>query len=413
MLQSWSKKLALLPLFMVILLDVMGIILVMPVITPLILDHNSLLIPAKTSIFWRDFMYGFALSLFPFFMFLSTPILGDLSDRFGRKKILILCLIVTTISYILSSIAIAVNNLLWLLISRALAGLAAGTQPIATAGILDVSASEQRTKNLSSVVFAISMGLIFGPLLGGITAEKSVVSWFDYKTPFIVAGILSALNTLFLHFVYHEKNVVRPQKSIQLMRGLVLFVAAFSEKKFRFLSSMTFFFVLAWSLYYQTINWLLNQVYFYSVGRLGLFIGFIGIIFAVTSTIGIRFLTKYFKNEMTVFALSVLIMGIGNIGAGLCHGEMAQWFWVIFVAATDVICYTLSMSIFSKAAGPAAQGWVMGVTGAIYAMTWTVGGLIVGPLGAISIYFPFWIGGILCFMSFILAWWYRKKLASF
>lgn len=409
MMQFWTKKLSLLPLFMVILLDVMGIILVMPVITPLILDHNSLLISAQTSPFWRDFMYGFALSLFPFFMFLSTPILGDLSDRFGRKKILILCLIVTTISYILSAIAIAANNLLWLLISRAVAGLAAGTQPIATAGILDLSSLKERTKNLSSVVFAVSIGLILGPLLGGITAEKSVVSWFDYKTPFIVAGILSALNALLLHFVYHEKNLIRPQKSIQLMRGLVLFAAAFSEKKFRFLSSMTFFFVLSWSLYYQTINWFLNQVYFYNVGRLGLFIGFIGIIFAVTSTIGIRFLTKYFKNEIAVFAVSVLIMGIANIGAAICHGEIAQWFWVIFVAATDVICYTLSMSIFSKAAGQDAQGWVMGVTGAIYAMTWTVGGLIVGPLGAISLQFPFWIGGILCFVSFILAWWYGKN----
>jgi len=409
--EKLAKALSLLPLFMVILLDVMGIILVMPVITPLILDQASTLIAPHSSVLWRDFMYGFALALFPFFMFLSTPILGDLSDRFGRKKILLLCLIVNAMGCALSALAIGLNSLSLLLISRAVAGLAAGTQPIATAGILDGSAKKNRTKNLSSVVLAVSIGLILGPLLGGITAEKSLISWFDYKIPFVAASLLSLINAVFLQLAYGEKKVLRSKQPIQLTRGFILFMTAFSEKKFRLLSIITFSFVLSWSLYYQTINWFLNQHYQYSVGKLGLFVGFIGIIFAFTSTFGIRICSKLCSNEVTIFAAAVFVMMIGNFGAAMSSGEIAQWFWVIFVATSDVICYTLSMSIFSHQAGQEAQGWVMGVTGAIYAMTWTVGGLIVGPLGAIEIHVPFWVGGFLCLISFILTWIYQRDHA--
>ncbi|MDX1901196.1 MAG: MFS transporter [Gammaproteobacteria bacterium] len=401
------KFLSLLPLFMVILIDVMGIILVMPVITPLILEHGNGLLAETASQGLRNFMYGFALALFPFFMFFSTPILGDLSDRFGRKKILFLCLIVNAIGCALSAVAIWVHSLSLFIVSRAVAGLAAGTQPIATAGILDESEPASRTRYLSWVVLAVSAGLILGPLLGGITAEKSFVSWFGYDTPFIAAAILSFLNAILLYMFYREKFITPVQHKIELLRGFKLFLAAFTESKFRLLSILVMCFILAWSLYYQAVNWVLNQQFHYNVGHLGFFIGFMGIVFALTTFL-MRILANIFPNETTLFAGSIFIMMIGNAGAALSHSEFGQWFWVIFTAGSDVVCYTLAMSIFSSLAGKEAQGWVMGVTSAIAAMTWTIGGLIVGPLGTLNLYAPFWTAAGLSFVSFILILIYRK-----
>ena len=131
---AWLK---LLPLFMVILIDVMGIVLVLPVLTMLILQPESSIVPAGTSLILRDFYYGFAMALYPLFMFFSTPILGDLSDKFGRKSILLFCLAVSAGSYLISALGIAYNSLFIFLASRAIAGLAAGTQPIASAAGLE------------------------------------------------------------------------------------------------------------------------------------------------------------------------------------------------------------------------------------------------------------------------------------
>ena len=168
----------LLPLLMVILIDVMGLVLLFPVLAPLLLHTEGGIVPASMPLVWRDFLYGFTIALFPLFMFFSTPILGDLSDKFGRKKILILCLVVSAASYVISALGIYYHSLFIFLLGRAVAGLAAGTQPISTAAIIDLSTEHTKTRNLSWAVLISSVGLILGPLLSGVTASVS------YEMPF-------------------------------------------------------------------------------------------------------------------------------------------------------------------------------------------------------------------------------------
>lgn len=406
--QNTFKLLSLLPLFMVILLDVAGIILVLPVLTPLILQPESGIVPIGTPLIIRDFLYGFSLAVFPLFMFFSTPVLGDLSDKFGRKKILLFCLMASAASYFIAAIGIIYNSLFVLLASRAIAGLAAGTQPIATAAIIDFSTPQTKTRNLAWVVFTSSIGLIFGPAIGGITAEKNLVSWFGYDTPFFFAAGICLLNTILLYFSLKETPSVKSKHQIKLTKGFTLFIAAFSGKKFRLLSLLYFCFIMAWSLYYQTINWFFMEKYHYSVGKLGLFVSFIGVIFAFTTSIVARFILRLFSNEINAYTFFIFTMAIANIGAAMSHSELAQWLWVILNAASDVICFTVALSIFSNLANHESQGWIMGVTGSIGAITWTIGGVIAGPLGYLSIYVPLWAAGILCLISFGLILIYRR-----
>lgn len=398
---------SLLPLFMVILLDVAGIILVLPVLTPLILQADGI-VPLNTPIAVKDFLYGLSLAIFPFFMFLSTPVLGDLSDKFGRKKILFICMMITAVSYLISAIGIIYHSLTALLFSRALGGLVAGTQPIATAAIIDMSIPQNKTRNLAWVVFTSSLGLILGPAIGGITAEKNIVSWFGYDTPFIFAAGLSLLNAMFIQLFVKETKP-KGDHPVNLIKGLLLFLIAFTEKKFRLLSFLYFCFALAWGLYYQTINWFFMEKYNYSVGKLGLFVSFIGIIFAITTILGSRFILKFFTNQFNAYIFFIFTMAIANLGSAMSLSELAQWLWVILNAASDVICFTVALSIFSDLEGNNSQGWIMGVIGAIGAITWTIGGLIAGPLGYLNIYAPLWVAGVLCLISFIAMIIYRSS----
>lgn len=393
---------ALLPLYMVILLDVAGIILVMPVLTPLLLQPENSIVPADMPQIMRDFLYGVSLALFPLFMFFSTPVLGDLSDRYGRKKILLFCLVLSAVSYLVAAFGVILHSLSILLISRCVAGLAAGTQPIATAAIIDASTPENRSANLAWVVFSCSIGLILGPAVAGLTANPALVSWFGYDTPFWFAAGVCLLSALLLIATLKETHAaVAKHRVVSLTKGFSLFMAAFSGGRFRLLSFLYFCFVLSWGLYYQTINWILMEWFQYGVGRLGLFVAFIGVIFAFSTTVVVRIMQRVFDRETVIFAFSVFLMAVANIAAALTHSETAQWLWAIPNAMGDVLCYTMALAIFSSQAGPDNQGWIMGVAGAIGAMTWAIAGLIIGPLGYIHITVPLWASGGLCLLSFL------------
>jgi MFS family permease len=409
--QTTHNWLSFASLFLVILLDVAGLILVLPVLTPLILQPDSGLLSPSTPALWRDFLYGFSLSLYPLFMFFSTPILGDLSDKFGRKKILLICLVLSGASYLVAAAGVVYKSLSIFLASRAIAGLAAGTQPIATAAVIDFSAPDNKAKNLAWVVFTTSLGLIIGPLIGGFTSEKSIASWFGYDTPFYFAAGVSFINAILLCFTLKESRQVKPEHVIKFTKGFVLFMAAFSGRQFRILSLMYFCFILAWSLYYQTINWFFMMTYHYSAAKLGLFVAFIGLIFAIVTSLVVRVVLRTFASENHVYRFFIFTMAIANIGAAVCHSELSQWLWVILNATSDVICYTVSLTIFSNLANNEAQGWIMGVTGAIGAITWTVGGMIAGPLGYLRIDVPLWTAGLLCLVSFGLMLIYQRDKA--
>jgi len=400
--------LTLFPLLMVIFLDVMGILLVLPVFTPLLLQSDTIL-HAPISLAWRDFYYGLSLAVFPLFMFFSTPILGDLSDRFGRKKILLICLIISACSYIISAIGIVYQSLALLLISRSIAGLAAGTQPIASAAMIDMSTPKTKTRYLSWVVLVGTVGAILGPVLGGLTAEKNLSHWFSYQTPFILAAVLGFLNAIFLYYTFKETQTIKSNQPIRLLKGFLLFFSAFAQPKFRLLVFSTICYFLAWSLYFQMIGWFMMKVHRYTEGQIGIMMGFIALMGAIGLAFIMRILLNLFASEKQVYLFLLIMMTISNIGCALSHSELSQWLWLIPNAMADTICYTLVLSLFSNLVDSRSQGWIMGIVGAIGAITWSLGGLLVGPLGFIHIRAPFWSAGILCGLSFLLAWINFKK----
>jgi DHA1 family tetracycline resistance protein-like MFS transporter len=393
------NKFLLLP---IIILDVAGIILVLPVLTPLILEENSILISAHTSIFVKDFLYGFSIAIFPFCMFLSSPVLGDLSDKFGRRKILLICIMGSAIFFLITGIGINYKSLFVFLIGRALGGLMAGTQPIVTAAIIDISSSHTKTINLTWIVFASSLGLVLGPAISGFAGSKNIVSWFNYSTPFFFATGITFLNFLLVFFLLKKAQPSKIIHSIDLSKGFSLFLRAFLNRKYRLIFLQYSFLTLTWGFYYQTINWVLLEKYNYSVWHLGSFFSFIGIIFTFASLTA-PFILKLFSNEIKAFSFFILIMGIANAAAALSYNDTLQWIAGIFNATSYVVCFTLSLTQFSNLVDHESQGWIMGVTGAISAFTWTIAGLITGPLGYIYIYLPLWTAVFLCFSNLLLS----------
>lgn len=173
----------------VMFLDAVGFGLILPVM-PDLLDEI-----AGLSIDEGAFIAGALLTTFAVMQFVFAPILGALSDRFGRRPILLIALAGFAIDYFIMAWA---PSLVWLFIARALSGLCGATFAAANASIVDISSPQERAKFFGFTGAAVGLGFVFGPSLGGLLGDIHV------RAPFIAAGILVSIVLLIGLFIYPE-----------------------------------------------------------------------------------------------------------------------------------------------------------------------------------------------------------------
>ncbi|MGE3919394.1 MAG: MFS transporter [Gammaproteobacteria bacterium] len=195
---------AALPLFLVILIDGVGLGLIAPVLTQMVIGDDSNFLPHTVSSHYRYLMYDIIFSSFMFCWFFGAAFLGDLSDQIGRKKSLFICLTGTFIGYLLSAFSILLSSVLIFILGRIISGLTAGSQSIAQAAIIDLSTDEHKARNIGIMLFFASLGFILGPLIGGFFSNPAIVHWFNTITPFYIAAGLAFLNIILLWIFFRE-----------------------------------------------------------------------------------------------------------------------------------------------------------------------------------------------------------------
>ena len=228
--------LQLFPLFLVIMIDSMGLGILFPIMSDLLINQNSGFLSAPTSELIRELLFGVTIGIFMIAWFFGSAILGDLSDGIGRKKSLLICLFGAGCGYLISAIAIVCHSLMFLIVGRIIAGFTAGSQPIAQAAIVDVSSEEHRARNIGYVLFAVSIGFVLGPFAGGFFSNQSLCSWFSDATPLFFASILSFVSLGLLYFLFQETFVKSRDVKLRLTHAIQIFSDAFKSKRIRALS---------------------------------------------------------------------------------------------------------------------------------------------------------------------------------
>src|SRR5215210_3246219 len=176
-------------IFITLLIDVTGFGLIIPVFPKLIeqLIHGDISEASKYG-GWLTFAYAFM-------QFLFAPVLGNLSDKYGRRPVLLFSLAGFGIDYILLSIAPTIG---WLFLGRIIAGITGASFSTASAYIADISTDKNRAQNFGMIGAAFGLGFIVGPVIGGLLGS------FGPRIPFMVAAGLSLLNTMYGYFVLPE-----------------------------------------------------------------------------------------------------------------------------------------------------------------------------------------------------------------
>lgn len=413
MLSSIQTKLRspLVPLSLLILIDHIGFGIFFPILVPLFMDPQGILGPDAASQV-KSFWYNVTLSVFPVALFFGSTLLGSLSDQFGRKKILILCLLGAILSYFLAGVAIDYMTIPLLIVSRAIAGLAAGSMPIAQAAIVDISDERERGSNLGLIILAASVGFLIGPLLGGFFANANIVSWFSYSTPFYIAALLAFVNLCFLLRFFKETFAPKKAKKFRWQKCVELSIAPFKVKNIRFLSFIFLLVQLGWSFYFQFISLFLLKRYQYSAQDISLFMTLMGIGFAVGSCWALRILSRYFKDiTLALASLGIIVFSLLIIITEL-H-LFANWVSSFWVGVGMAVLYSLMIKFFSCLVSEQEQGWIMGVSEAIVSVAWAITPLASTYLENIELSLPLQVATVLLGASMILlCFWKAPVLQS-
>ncbi len=232
-------------IFLTVFVDLIGFGLLIPVIPLLLANPRSeyFLLPPDFTVQQGYILLGFLTAIYPLGQFFATPILGELSDKFGRKPVIVLSLIGTCISYLIFAFGVVTKNLPLLFLSRGFAGIFGGNISVNQAAIADFTPPKDRVKNFGLIGAAFGLGFILGPYIGGKLSDPSIYSGFSAVTPFLFAAALSFVNVLSVLLFFPETNVLKNlEKKINWGRSILNIVHAYGMRKLRPLFATNFFF---------------------------------------------------------------------------------------------------------------------------------------------------------------------------
>lgn len=346
--------------------------------------------------------YGYFIAIYSLFMFLSSPFLGRLSDRFGRRPILLVALLGSGIDYFLMAFA---PNLILLFLGRIVSGITGASFTVASAYIADISDDSNRSKNFGVIGAGFGLGFILGPTIGGLLAGH------DPKLPFIAAGIFNLANCLFGYFVLPEslpKSSRRPLsfKAMNPFKSLGKLVSVSDLLPF-----IVVFFLLSlagqthpsiWTIYTQfRFGWDARMV--------GISLTVVGLLSAISQGGMTGILVKKF-GERPILKYCIL----GQALSFVCYGLINEGWMMFVVLVAASVCWASQpalQSMISKQAPSNAQGELQGALMSLTSLSSIINPLVMTWLFAKTsnaengFYLPgspYFLGALLLFIAWII-----------
>ncbi|MBL8993675.1 MAG: MFS transporter [Spirochaetia bacterium] len=372
-------------LFFTIFIDLLGFGILIPVLplllaspaSPYYLLQGTSFTPAQGYI-----LYGFLIATFPIFQFISTPVLGQLSDRYGRKSLLVVSILGGGISYVIFAVGILLHSLPLLFISRAFQGITGGNIAIAQATIADITTPENRSKNFGLIGAAFGLGFIIGPYLGGRLSDPHFVSWFTAATPFWFAAILCLLNAFWVMLVLPETHLTRgAAKAIDWVRSLSNIFRAFKMAELRVLFATGFLYQAGFAFFTTFFSVYLIHKFQFTQGRIGDFYAWVGIWIAFSQAVIMRFVANRFK-ESTVVRFGTILTGLLIMAYLLPDKAWMLYVIVPFFAIFNGVSFATTSGLVSRAVSPTQQGEVLGINTSVQALAQAIPPILSGYIAA-------------------------------
>lgn len=392
-----TKRNALPFIFITMLIDVIGLGIIIPVLPKLIEEMiGGDLSMASTYAGWLMFAYASM-------QFLFSPIIGALSDRYGRRPVLLISLFGFGIDYLLMGFA---PTIVWLFIGRLISGITGASFTTATAYIADISTPEKRAQNFGLIGAAFGLGFIIGPVLGGVLGH------YGSRIPFFAAAGLALLNFAYGYFILPESldkdhrrkfdwKRANPVGSLKRLSHYPVILSLVACLVFIYIASHAT--QSTWTFYtMEKFKWDSKMV--------GYSLGFVGLMIAIVQAGLIRIVIPKFGQKRSIY------IGLSLYVVGFTLFAFATKSWMMFAIVVPFslggICGPALQGVMSGQVPPNEQGELQGALTSLISVTSIVGPLMMTNLFAYftsanaPIYFPgapFLMGAVLTLFSVVFA----------
>lgn len=258
------------------------------------------ILPAGWTVAQGFILLGWLSAAYPLAQFFAAPILGQLADRYGRKRVLALSIFGTAIGYALFAIGLITKNIPLLFASRILDGMTGGNISVAQAAIADISTAKTRAKNFGLIGMAFGLGFILGPYIGGKLSDPSVVSWFSAATPFWFAAVLSLVNMVTVLIFLPETLKTKIKKRLDLSRPFHNVASAFSKPGLRSVMPTSFLFTAGFTFFTTFFGLVLLGKFGFSQSNTGDYFAYVGIWIAIVQGGLVGPVSKKFKDYQVI-----------------------------------------------------------------------------------------------------------------
>lgn len=377
---------ALLIVFVCVFVDMLGYGMVVPLLPFLLREQD---VDGALAV-------GLLSSLYALMQLLMAPLLGALSDRVGRRPVLIGCVLVAGGAYTLLGLA---NSLPLIFLAVGIGGAAGATIPTAQAYIADSTSGDERARGLGLIGAAFGLGLMLGPAAGGLLAAQGL------GLPAFLAAGLCLINGLIGLFVLPESLPATGRVAQPLRLGGVIgqVAAAIADKPARPLLLAIFLLNLAFNGLQSNFPVFTLERFGWTPAQNGVFFAFVGLCAVITQGLLIGRLQPIFGEARLVLG------GLGLMGLGLALVAAAQAGWVLYPAAGLLalgsgLAIPAITSLVSRRAGAGRQGALLGGVQSLLSLTLVVGPFLAGLLfDALGPAAPYLTGGLLAVGAFVAA----------
>lgn len=364
-----TNRLPILFILVTVMLDAMGIGLIMPVMP-------DLLVEVQGGSLANAALWGGVLStVFAVMQFLFGPVLGNLSDRFGRRPVLLLSLVVMSLDYLLMAVA----GSIWLLLfGRVIGGITAASGSTASAYIADISKPEDKAANFGLIGAGFGIGFVLGPLVGGLLAE------YGTRAPFYAAAVLSALNAIFGYLVLKETVTDRIRRPFEWRRAnpLGAFKVLSKLPGIGGLLLVYFIYQVAFYVYPAVWSFFGQERFGWDPRTIGLSLALFGIAMAIVQGGLIRIILRILGERFTVVYGHLFdVVAFGAL-AFVASGTVALILTPL--AALGAVITPALQAIMSKTVGDDQQGELQGALTSVNALS-----MIVSPMMMTGVFAAF------------------------
>ena len=381
-----------------VFLDVLGIGILIPVLPQLIF---SIFIPAGFSRNESLILLGWLTAIFPLMQFLATPILGQMSDRYGRRKILGFSLVGTAVGYALFAIAIVMKNIPLLFFARGLDGITGGNLSVARAVVADVSTPKHRTRNFGLIGACFGLGFVFGPYIGARLASPNIgffglfntPGWFGPSTPFWFTAFLSTINVILLWaFLPETHKHINSKLKLAWNQSIDNIKKAALSPGLRVVFGANFLFWGGFTFFTTFFQILLIEKLGFKQSNVGDFFAYIGIWIVISQAILTPLLAR-FKNS-TILRFSILGLGFALLLQLFPNNTTQLLLAAPFIAIFNGLTIANATALISSSVGPEIQGEVLGIDGSVQALAGAIPAIMSGYVATLGVNMPVIVGGI-------------------